>query len=50
MSTETENQEKEEKQKSEQQGNNNEDIAKQIPTVIPDTENPEPGPDEEDDK
>ncbi len=43
MATEPENQEKE---KSTEQ-KNNEELAKQIPTVTPDEDNLEPGPDQD---
>jgi hypothetical protein len=47
MATEPENEDQVKKPESDQQEkNNNEDLAKQIPTVTPDTDNLEPSPDD----
>jgi hypothetical protein len=51
MATEPENENQVKKTESNQQEtNNNENLAMQIPTVTPDTDNLEPGPDDEEDK
>ena len=49
MQIEPENQEQEKKPATgqDQQGINNEELAKEIPTVTPDDDNLEPGPEEE---